>query len=772
MLKSKYPFLAITVVFLLFISPISVPAQRRPATPRKPPAPASIVEPAITFDTLLADDHYRIYSEMRNVGTLVRSQGFNELLEPLVKLAEPPKQFATVLKWIGAHADSLAGSRLCVASWPSKNNLPTFLFAIELASVEEAKKFEAELRTFLPKLDPKPSPSPSPSPATDGVVPNPPQKAATFAQLQIKQVGALILLTEKPVSLLDLKPRGSRLLAENPNFAVARNRFAAESLFLYVDFKAIEKEEKNQRQKWQEEEKRRQAAAEANPPSEPMLEASPDPAEDEIASSSAGELQPPAAAEPIDESAAASSASQRSQAEMAESFNSILGPISMALAAGRAKYPEAVGAGLAFEGDSYLLRVLVVNSAENRSLPLPFMPQIASGPVLTPASANVLPSDVDLYVVLSLDYPQMYEGIVKAFSEQPWLAVQGPNAIGRPASPFSAFEAKVGIKVKEELLPLLGNEIAFILPKPPNANDQTAREADPPDTEDRKSVRLPELMPVIALSLKDREAVKRLIPKMFESMGLKGAGMLAQSEKRGDTEIISYANMFAYGFIGDFLIFSPDIALTRRVVDSYLNGESLSGNGRFRNATRWQSRQVQGQVYLGPDLVEKFMFGERGKTQNVSLTNQPVEPLTYMLSTEGLGPLHEVHVPRSLLMMVVAGISSKANESPIVTNESIAKNVLRTLAAAQNTFRETEGNGRYASLDELLTQGLLSRDMLENYGYTIGLSVLSNRWEGTAAPLEYGKTGRRSFYIDDSGILRGGDHGGGAATLSDQPVNE
>ena len=124
MLKSKHAYLAITVVFLLFISPIAVLAQRRPATPRRAPAP--IVEPAVTFDTLLADDHYRIYSEMRNVGTLVRSQSFNELLDPLIKLAEPPKQFATVLKWIKAHAEPLAGSRLCVASWPSKNNLPYF----------------------------------------------------------------------------------------------------------------------------------------------------------------------------------------------------------------------------------------------------------------------------------------------------------------------------------------------------------------------------------------------------------------------------------------------------------------------------------------------------------------------------------------------------------------------------------------------------------------------------------------------------------------------
>jgi hypothetical protein len=61
---------------------------------------------------------------------------------------------------------------------------------------------------------------------------------------------------------------------------------------------------------------------------------------------------------------------------------------------------------------------------------------------------------------------------------------------------------------------------------------------------------------------------------------------------------------------------------------------------------------------------------------------------------------------------------------------------------------------------------------MEKYGYKIDLSVLSNKFEVIATPVEYGKTGRRSFYIDESAILRGGDHAGGAATLSDKPIVE
>ena len=765
MLRPNKTFLALLLFPLLTISALPVAAQRRPATTRKAPPPAQVAEPVESLDTLLADEQYRIYSEVRNVGTLVRSQAFNEFLEPLVQFAGTPEQFATVLNWIKAHAELLAGSRLCVVSWPSKNTLPQFVFAIELASTADAKKLEAELRAFLPKLDPKPKPSPSSSPPQPNT--EQPEKPGMFAQLQIQQVGALVLLSEKRISLPDLKPARRRLFAENPNFVMTRNRFASEPMFVYVDFKAIEKEELQRRQKWEEEGRLREEQAAANPTPEPFSEGT---IEFHQSSQPQSEFQVPPPPEGSSNDAPVPVEQTNAEAQLAASFAAAMQPLSMALFGGRAKYPEALGVALALEGDSYSLRGLLVNSPENRSLPVPFVPQLVSAQALTPASPNVLPGESELFIALSLDYSQIYEAMVKAFADQPWLVVMNASPImKRPASPFSAFEEKVGVKVKEDLLPLLGTEIGFILAKPPAVSP--SKEPATGDTEEVTSVRLPELMPVIAISIKDREAVRNLIPKMFESMGLKGAAMLGHSEKRGDAEIISYVNIFSYAFIGDFLVFAPDPALTRWAVDSYVSNNTLSSNSKFRHATRWQGRQVQGQVYVTSDLVEKYLFMGKDKPQSAP-DNQPVEPLTYMLSNEGLGPVHEAHVPRSFVQMVVAGMTSKAHESPIATNESIARNVLRTIASAQATFRKNKGDGRYGSLDELSAEGLITKDLLEKYGYKVELSVLSNRFEVTAAPVEYGKTGKRSFYVDESGILRGGDHGGGAATLSDKPINE
>ena len=68
----------------------------------------------------------------------------------------------------------------------------------------------------------------------------------------IKQAGSLILISDKPFAFKDLAPRNSKLLSEDQNFATARNRFASESVFVFVDLKAIQKEQEEQQKKYEE----------------------------------------------------------------------------------------------------------------------------------------------------------------------------------------------------------------------------------------------------------------------------------------------------------------------------------------------------------------------------------------------------------------------------------------------------------------------------------------------------------------------------------------
>jgi hypothetical protein len=70
----------------------------------------------------------------------------------------------------------------------------------------------------------------------------------------------------------------------------------------------------------------------------------------------------------------------------------------------------------------------------------------------------------------------------------------------------------------------------------------------------------------------------------------------------------------------------------------------------------------------------------------------------------------------------------------------------------------------------LLAEGLVSKELVQKYGYTIELTASGDKFEAIAIPVEYGRTGKLSFFIDESGMLRAGDHGGGAATVADQPT--
>jgi len=795
-------------------------AQQRRNAPRKPVVP----EPPPTFDSLLAADSFKVYCEIRGVGGLVRSSAVNDLLDPIMKLGGPDKEFKAVVKWLRSHADVLAGSRVMVAGWGSRPKLPNVLMAIEFSSADEAKKFYPELRDFIPKLLPTPTPTPTPttSPVPASALPasevssNPSGAKGTGAQAvtlaepqqlrtvpekepepslppyQMKQAGSLVFISDVPFTFRDLRPRGSKALEEDQNFLLARNRFASESLFLYVDLKAIEKEEKERRKKW-EQEAQKQAEAEAanSPKADETLTVPTDP---EVTVVPVEEPTPPdpgrtdqanvvtaTADPPTQDTAALSSGIQPGLAE-GPSFYSF----SSMLFGGQSKWPDAIGAALVFESDAYVVRTLIINSDENKNIAIPFAPQFVSGPALAPESPNIFPADVDLFVSASLNYPQIYESMLKTFAgieEQP-KRYGGPDDRPQPTSgpretPFSYYEKKLGLKIKDDLLPLLGNELALALPRKAKkaTNDPATGTGGNPEQPTANAVANSGPNPIIAIAVKDREAVGRLIPKIIDGFGLKGASLLAQTEKRDGTEIVSYAGVFSYAFVGDFLVLSPDPGETRHVVDAYLSHQTLSSDSHFRNFTRWQPRQMLGQVYMAPCLVEEYIMGSgrsgagRDKlSESLSGVNPPIDPLTYSLSDDGLGPFHELHVPKNLLQMLVAEALAGSSESLPSSNEAVARSMMHTMASAELSFKATEGNNGYGTLEQLVSAGLLGKEMLDKYGYRFDVSASLDKFEITAVPVEYGVSGKLSYFMDESQILRGGDHGGGAATLLDQPL--
>src|ERR1051325_2363959 len=252
-MKSLKCFLPLVCLFSIFFLPPAALGQQRRQQPRPNVKPTAAEQ--ITFDTLLGTDRYKIYAEARSVGQLIRSNSVNELLEPVMKLAGAPHELRKFSKWIDAHSEDVMTSRILLATWPIAPNLPDAVFAIEFDSSEEASKFLPQLNTFLPKVLP-PQPAPSPSPNDQ----KPPGKSEDAAPVKssffLKQMGSLIIISSGPINLKDLRPSASKLLADQPSFRVARNRFTSEQIFVYVDVNSIEKEDE-ERRNYEEDEKKR-----------------------------------------------------------------------------------------------------------------------------------------------------------------------------------------------------------------------------------------------------------------------------------------------------------------------------------------------------------------------------------------------------------------------------------------------------------------------------------------------------------------------------------
>src|SRR5690349_16273526 len=139
----KLPLLCILILSnLLLTTPVAGQQKRRTAEKPavKAPAPAPAPTPTPTFENLIAADSYKIYAEVRGVGGLVRSSAVNDVLEPILKLGGPPKDFVDVVKWMKTHADQLTTSRMLVAAWPTFKDVPEFVVAIEFSSAEEADR--------------------------------------------------------------------------------------------------------------------------------------------------------------------------------------------------------------------------------------------------------------------------------------------------------------------------------------------------------------------------------------------------------------------------------------------------------------------------------------------------------------------------------------------------------------------------------------------------------------------------------------------------------
>jgi len=199
-----------------------------------------------------------------------------------------------------------------------------------------------------------------------------------------------------------------------------------------------------------------------------------------------------------------------------------------------------------------------------------------------------------------------------------------------------------------------------------------------------------------------------------------------------------------------------------------------------------------------PGVAIEMRFGETRSRENLAfipmeipLPGEPSRSITFGLVREG-GNWKLLSV--GLILLDIPSMAKQWEQADLEAREDDAIAALRKLATALETYRRA-----YGKLPDALERlgpapesgispeaaGLVDAELsagIKN-GYAIRYRIVpaggnlseddSNqaaKFELAATPIEYGKIGRRSFFLDSGGVLRGGDKQGAVATSADPRI--
>ena len=131
-----------------------------------------------------------------------------------------------------------------------------------------------------------------------------------------------------------------------------------------------------------------------------------------------------------------------------------------------------------------------------------------------------------------------------------------------------------------------------------------------------------------------------------------------------------------------------------------------------------------------------------------------------------------------VLFLIGSGFTEavQSKSSPRIRNEKFVIQTLRTITNAQYTFMA--GHGHFGTFEELRNLGVIDSVLAtgEKYSYRFTITIIGGapnqaaEFRISAVPQRYGKSGRRSFFIDETAVMRGADRTGEPATVDDPPI--
>ena len=102
-------------------------------------------------------------------------------------------------------------------------------------------------------------------------------------------------------------------------------------------------------------------------------------------------------------------------------------------------------------------------------------------------------------------------------------------------------------------------------------------------------------------------------------------------------------------------------------------------------------------------------------------------------------------------------------------NQDNMADVLKRLIGMEAVFAQAH-DGAFGEVKALVEAGLMSADMFEpkTSGYHFHLAVSGKTFIATAEPTHYGRTGKLSFWMDQTGSIKSADNGGKSISAKDK----
>ncbi|HYP29349.1 MAG TPA: hypothetical protein VE262_21740 [Blastocatellia bacterium] len=323
--------------------------------------------------------------------------------------------------------------------------------------------------------------------------------------------------------------------------------------------------------------------------------------------------------------------------------------------------PYAVAMGGSLRGETASLRALMLFGRKQKKGI--FSSLLTSTRMGMSSAESFATSDSDIFLDAMLDWEKIYEMMQSFFLTLGSAAMPpSPHADGaqalKSADPLAMIEASLGLSIRDDLLPTLGNEVAvslsnldgLIAPAPKGARARS--KAQP-------------FRFMFMLALKDPGRFEKLITKLINPPG-GAARPLAQAYHRGAR--INYRNDIAYTVSSGFLIAGGSLNDIRRALDARALGTSLGSSPEFRSAMG-EPRPSMMQVFVSSRVsgkLQEVLQTEAAKLYpGLAEASAPARaPLAVSMKHDEDGIMLEMRVPVSFAFMALNSMT-KSNPASL-----------------------------------------------------------------------------------------------------------